>query len=429
VPRNLLITLFTVVLSLSAACGDDTSGGTTPEPVDGCLQDSDCDPGEICDLFAQICAPGDSPDVDEPDAEPEDADADSLDTDADTDASGGDPDVDDTTDPVDEPDADVDVEAGEPDGDLRDIAVDRIGADDGGEVELGAGANPWIAFATIVDGRSTVQLARADGTGLTDYDSSAELEESPAWSPTGSSLAVTAFEDSEWELRLIDFADGCSETVVPHGLNVVTNPAFSADGNSIVVEGRPVGEGENALYVIALPAGGDCSSESGCVELTEPASPGSDSGPEWSSDGSTIYFVRRTGAIGDGATFDISSVASGGGDVSDVTDDGDIAGSFAISPDGATIYYPRADGDSSELMAFTIGGSGSAIGNPGDNAPSVFADGTRLAIVRWTLDSDSEIAVVGADGSLIQRVTDDATANTSPAVSHADSAEISVACD
>ena len=38
--------------------------------------------------------------------------------------------------------------------------------------------------------------------------------------------------------------------------------------------------------------------------------------------------MRRTGAIGDGATFDISSVASGGGDVSDVTDDGDIAGSF-----------------------------------------------------------------------------------------------------
>jgi sugar lactone lactonase YvrE len=336
----------------------------------------------------------------------------SVDPDVVEDLGGGgdDPDV------VDEPDLIIEADA------YADITIDAVDPSDTSP-DGAALLNPWIAFVNT-DGESTwVQLIRSDGRDNQILDLDVDFAEGPAWAPDGRQLVVVTYDNDlpQRTLRLVNFRRS-RITTIPTGLTSVGRPQVSPDGTRLVVEGR-IGDGPNRIWALDFPAGGDCDSETGCTELT--SSGDGDADPQWNADGTLVYFTRSDA---DEATYDIFRVASDGGSASPVTSTGNVAGSIALSLDGAHLYYPRPVSDTIELVRFTVsGGATSVFGARGDSDLAPFPDGTRVAVIRRSLDSDSELAILDATtGALIQRLTFDDVANSAPAVGSISSGSVDV---
>jgi hypothetical protein len=289
--------------------------------------------------------------------------------------------------------------------------------------------NPWIAFVSRQGGRPQVQFVRADGSGLTDYEAPLQsppdlFEESPAWGPDGTELALVVTSSARVALRILDFEVGGWQDI-DQNLEQITSPAWSPDGTQIVVEGRLPGDGTNHIFVIGLPEGGDCLVGQGCTELTNPPAGGADSSPVWAADG-TIYFVRRQGEVRE--VYSVPSDGSSG--PTQVTSGSEVIGGLALSADETVLFYTRlgASAADTELVARTLGtGSEAILGVAGDVDLAPFGDGARAVLVRKGIAADSELALVNdATGDLVLRLTADGVGNAAPAVAPVDSAGIDV---
>lgn len=443
-----------ILIAFSGCPGEETQGPDT------------CGPGEGCDCFVALDCPGIGeqciagtcvllPDEDTGEDLPEDTAAD-LDAtpdvapDADEDAVADADAVDDTSDATDgsdlddtrtdpevsvDPDVVEDFGGGGDDPDLvdepdviieadvyADITVDVVDPSDTSP-DGAALLNPWIAFVSADDESTWVQLIRADGRDNQTLDLGADFTEAPAWAPDGRQLVAITYDSDapERTLRLVNFRRGRVSTI-PTGLTSVGRPQVSPDGTRLVVEGR-IGDGPNRIWALDFPAGGDCDTETGCTQLT--SSGDGDADPQWNADGTLVYFTRRDA---DDATYDVFRVASDGGSASAVTSTGNVAGSISLSLDGAHLYYPRPVSDTIELVRFTVsGGATSVFGARGDSDLAPFPDGTRVAVIRRSLDTDSELAILNASsGALIQRLTFDDVANSAPAVGSISSGSVDV---
>jgi hypothetical protein len=111
-------------------------------------------------------------------------------------------------------------------------------------------------------------------------DSYSFLETAGTWSPDGKKLAMVIQSKGRNKISIIDIANGHKNIFELKEVASFTNPAWSHDGNSIVVSGLMNGESDLYLYNLK---------ENTVNNLTNDNF--SDLQPTWSPDGEWIYFV------------------------------------------------------------------------------------------------------------------------------------------
>ena len=116
-------------------------------------------------------------------------------------------------------------------------------------------------------------------------DSYSFLETAGTWSPDGQKLALVIQTKGRNKLSIIDIANGNKDSFELKEVDSFTNPAWSPDGNSIVVSGLMNGESDLYLYNLK---------EKTVRNLTKDSF--SDLQPTWSPDGEWIYFVSDRGS-------------------------------------------------------------------------------------------------------------------------------------
>ena len=222
-----------------------------------------------------------------------------------------------------------------------------------------AGANS-IIFDSERDVRRHVFRIGLDGGGVVELTSGAAIQERPAISPDGSTIAyadvVDAYLGADLGLHLAN-ADGTNPRALTKGQKGGvdgndTSPAFSPDGRWVAFE-RAVDydSGKGGLWLIRADG-------SGLRRLTDDTSGAGY--PRWSPDGKRILFSQRVEAT----TFapgPLWIVDVAGGKPTPVTDPADPGISFSgdWSPDGRQIVYDyfRPDAGPPELRVVNADGT------------------------------------------------------------------------
>lgn len=209
-----------------------------------------------------------------------------------------------------------------------------------------------IAFAASQDGTALgnfdIYVIDVDGENLrqiTDYDAS---ETEPQWSPDGSQIAYTIeFEDFSRDLWITDLNEGnrvnLTEFRVEGGLNERA-PRWSPDGEwMIFVSAR---SGMSFLGTLDI-AGSDYFLYPGPEGATQV------SNPSWSSDGTSILLEVTV----DGNT-DIYLFQAQSADYTRLTDDPAFDGDPSWSPDGSQIAFISERDGNREVYIMNADGSG-----------------------------------------------------------------------
>ena len=128
-----------------------------------------------------------------------------------------------------------------------------------------------------------VKKVNTDGFGQ-HVDAYSFLESTISWSPDGQSVVLVIQSKARNKLLVLDVFKGEKKEYALAGLDAFTNPAWSPDGEYLVITG--IREGVVDLYLYHLRTG----------EFRNLTNDGySDVQPAWSSDGSYIYFVSDRG--------------------------------------------------------------------------------------------------------------------------------------
>jgi Tol biopolymer transport system component len=271
------------------------------------------------------------------------------------------------------------------------------------------GNNGKIAFVSTRDANNAeIYVMNADGTAptrlTTDPTATPFVDEQPSWSADGSKIAFRSTRGGGG--IYVMNADGTGITRIADG----REPSLSPDGSKIAFTSA-----DNDIYLMNADG-------TGVKQLT--TDPAQDTKPSWSPDGSKIAFT--SGRVDDDTTTDtdiyVMNAADGSG-VIRLTNDpvnnlgaNDVASSW--SPDGSRIafqsnrgfippeiYSMKADG--TDLQRLTNNGIL-------DVEPSWSPDGSKIAF-QTNRDGNLEIySIKAADGTDITRLTNNAASDTEP---------------
>ncbi len=325
-------------------------------------------------------------------------------------------DLDLTPDDGQQPDAADAADARSVDGDLSGDSDTDLDSDG---VDSSPGIDPWIAYVTEAGRFSQVEFVTASGALRASLATDFLGQTQPSWSPDGMALAFISFDfgDLGGRLRVMDFEEDAVHTLNA-GLDSVARPDWSPDGSALVVEGTIDGSFEPTIHRVNAVTGAS-------VQLTRGTE--GDRFPHWSAAFDRVYFLR-TVTRDDVQTTDLMSVSPTAGDEPETVAE-DVAGDGITMGRGgrAVFYFSREEG---RLVEQPLSEAEThLIGAIGDREPSFPPAGSRMVVVRSTLDDDTEIALVERNGSLVRRLTDDDQNNGAPDVSSIDHSAIDLGAE
>lgn len=265
---------------------------------------------------------------------------------------------------------------------------------------------PWIVFQQFL-GKSTVTLARPDGSGLhsptTDVPGGDQTN--PDWSPDGSQLVFVVATGGSEVLWVVN-ADGTDARLLADcqdGCLWVDDPDWSPDGRTVLFS--RVSEGADGEVIGTLEQIEVASGDASVIVHAGPAR--FYAGQRWSPDGASIVLevVSLAGATIDADVHDVSlaiiDVASPTPDGRELIGGGRFPETAAWVPDGSEIVFAAlAEAGSSsgtDLYAIRTDGSGlrqiTALGDQGGNAthPEVTADGSSVIFAATRPGADDSV--------------------------------------
>jgi TolB protein len=253
----------------------------------------------------------------------------------------------------------------------------------------------WLAFATKRTGEYDIFLVQSDNTSLTRLTYDPAIDVFPSWSPDGLRLAFASNRTGNFELYIHNFTDGSVHVIDTSVLARATTPAFSPDGTTLAFEGKIDMGTAPDIFTIAVAGGTP-------HRLTTAGA--NDSGPVWSPDASTIYFVSDRGGM-----YDIWAMAADGTNQRAITTNAGVLGKPAISPDGATLAYARiVSGTLSGIVLRTIAsGSEHVLTMQNDSEPAWRRDGTQLAITSLRSGNPDILVIDASTGAVVLSIAPD----------------------
>ena len=206
-----------------------------------------------------------------------------------------------------------------------------------------------LFVAEVATGRVIKQLTSV--TSNTHYDALSFISSAGAWSPDAKQLAVVVFADGDNEIDLLDVASRriVRKIHVP-GIGAMNDPAWSPDGKTIAFSG--IKGGISDLYLYDLASGG-------VQQLTNDRE--AQLQPAWSPDGRTIAFVTDAGSGTNFDTMQFGPMRLASMDVA--TREIRLLPVFGTgkainpqySPDGSTIYFVSDQDGVSDIYRMTPG--------------------------------------------------------------------------
>jgi Tol biopolymer transport system component len=185
-----------------------------------------------------------------------------------------------------------------------------------------------FAFGGITKGKPVISIIEAESGDRVKDLRVGEVDEifNPTWSPDGRSIAFSAIQGGLLDLWVIDVADGELRRLTADPFAEMM-PDWSPDGSRIAFVTDRFGANFETLqmgdYRLAL-----IDPNTGQIEVVPGFSEGKDINPQWSSDGSNLFFISDRGGISNLYRVELST-----GRIFQLTDLlGGVSGITSISP-------------------------------------------------------------------------------------------------
>lgn len=262
---------------------------------------------------------------------------------------------------------------------------------------------PDIAFAGTIEGKPGIYAIKADGSDVTLLTKKPGRRIDPSWSPDGTKLAYSDFDD-DLDIYVLDLETGKERQVTDSPADD-TSPAWSPDGTKLAFVSQR--QGGSHLYLI--DADGDESEGSPVTRLTSGNASNYD--PAWSADGTHIYFAHDPlDGVEQADLYALNAPSASQPEPSPpvplLSDDASVF-QPASSPDGTKLaFVSQPDGVSQIFVANADGSKPRQLTDgPGHKtSPSWSPDGRRIVFSSGTGMND--LFMMNADGTNVRQITE-----------------------